>query len=68
MERYLKNGKPSFNLDDPNETWFSERLREAATKMEPLCITPTGFKSPINDSNPPDGPLFECQYYIVINC
>ncbi|KAF8811753.1 hypothetical protein BYT27DRAFT_7336033 [Phlegmacium glaucopus] len=56
MERYLKNGKPSFNLDDPDETWFSERLRGAAMKMEPLCITPTGLKSPTNDSNPPDYP------------
>ncbi|KAF8811750.1 hypothetical protein BYT27DRAFT_6437755 [Phlegmacium glaucopus] len=25
-------------------------------KMEPLCITPTGLKSPTDDSNPPDDP------------
>ncbi|KAF8801962.1 hypothetical protein BYT27DRAFT_7147022 [Phlegmacium glaucopus] len=43
-------------LDDPDETWFPERLREAAMKMEPLCITPTGLKSPTNDSNPPADP------------
>ncbi|KAF8811745.1 hypothetical protein BYT27DRAFT_7275921 [Phlegmacium glaucopus] len=54
MERYLPNSQPSLNLDDPDQTWFSERLREAAMKMEPLCITPTGLKSPTNDSNPPD--------------
>ncbi|KAF8811752.1 hypothetical protein BYT27DRAFT_7240181 [Phlegmacium glaucopus] len=56
MERYLPNSKISINLDDPDQTWFSERLREAAMKMEPLCITPTGVKSPTNDSNPPDDP------------
>ncbi|KAF8811757.1 hypothetical protein BYT27DRAFT_7183555 [Phlegmacium glaucopus] len=56
MERHLKNGKPSFNLDDPDETWFSDRLREAAMEMEPLCITPTGLKSPTDDSNSPDDP------------
>ncbi|KAF8811755.1 hypothetical protein BYT27DRAFT_6437794 [Phlegmacium glaucopus] len=55
-ERYRKNRKISINLDDPDETWFSDRLREAAMKMEPLCITPTGLKSPTNDSNPPDDP------------
>ncbi|KAF8811767.1 hypothetical protein BYT27DRAFT_7183565 [Phlegmacium glaucopus] len=55
-ERYHKNGEISIKLDEPDETWFSERLREAAMKMEPLCITPTGLKSPTNDSNPPDDP------------
>ncbi|KAF8801964.1 hypothetical protein BYT27DRAFT_7197678 [Phlegmacium glaucopus] len=43
IERYPKSTKTPFNLDDPDETWFSERLREAAMKMEPLCITPTGL-------------------------
>ena len=43
----------SHNLDDPDEKCFSDRLREAAMKTEPLCITPTGLKSPTNDSNPP---------------
>ncbi|KAF8811756.1 hypothetical protein BYT27DRAFT_7133739 [Phlegmacium glaucopus] len=56
MERYPMSTKISFNLDDPDEAWFSERLREAAMKMEPLCITPTGLKSPTNDSNPLDDP------------
>ncbi|KAF8805944.1 hypothetical protein BYT27DRAFT_7191752 [Phlegmacium glaucopus] len=51
-ERYRKDGKISTNLDDPDQTWFSESLREAAMKMEPLSVTPTGLKSPTNDSNP----------------
>ncbi|KAF8801562.1 hypothetical protein BYT27DRAFT_7198097 [Phlegmacium glaucopus] len=54
-DRYQNSeSDPSIN---PDQTWFSERLREAAMKMEPLCITPTGLKSPTNDSNPPDDPL-----------
>jgi len=46
---------PHLNLDQPND-WFPSRLRRAATEMEPLCITPTGLRSPTNDSNPPDDP------------
>jgi len=34
--------------------WFFNRLRDAAKEMEPLRITPTGLKSPTNDSNPPE--------------
>ncbi|KAF8799985.1 hypothetical protein BYT27DRAFT_7263373 [Phlegmacium glaucopus] len=37
----VSESEPSFNLDDPDETWFSDRLWEAAMKMEPLSITPT---------------------------
>ena len=46
---------PHLDLDLPND-WFPSRLRRTAMKMEPLCITPTGLKSPTNDSNPPDDP------------
>ncbi|KAF8811754.1 hypothetical protein BYT27DRAFT_7183548 [Phlegmacium glaucopus] len=56
VQRYLKNSNPSVNLDDPDQTWFSDCLREAATKMQPLCITTMGLKSPTNDSNLPDDP------------
>ncbi|KAF8804183.1 hypothetical protein BYT27DRAFT_7259620 [Phlegmacium glaucopus] len=55
-ERYFRITEPSFNLDDPDQKWFSRRLRKAAMKMEPLCITPTGLKSPTNDSKPPVDP------------
>ncbi|KAF8797432.1 hypothetical protein BYT27DRAFT_7204604 [Phlegmacium glaucopus] len=54
MEHYRKNGKISINLDDPDETWFSERLRDAARKMEPLCITPTAIKLRTWESANPD--------------
>ena len=55
--RYGKVNDPRFNLDNlANDPWFCNTLRDAARKMEPLCITPTGLKSPTNDSNAPDDP------------
>jgi hypothetical protein len=54
--RYRKVKDLRFNLDDPDDPWFRNHLRDAASKMEPHCITPTGLKSPTNDSNPPDDP------------
>ena len=44
------------NLDDPDEKWFPNFLRQTSSRMEPLCVTPTGLKSPTNDSQPPDDP------------
>ena len=45
---------PCRNLDDPDGKWFPALLRTAAMDMEPLRITPTGLKSPTNNSNPPN--------------
>ena len=42
------------DFDDPSEKRFPNFLRETSSTMEPLCITPTGLKSPSNDSKPPD--------------
>ena len=55
--RYPKDvGESCVILDDPDNPWFCRRLREAKN-MEPYCITPTGLKSPANDSHSPDGQM-----------
>ena len=35
-DRYRAVSQPSLNLDNPDETWFSDRRREAVINMEPL--------------------------------
>ena len=54
--RYRKVSDLRFNLDDLGGPWFRNHLRDAARKMEPHCLTPTGLKSPTNDSTPPNDP------------
>ena len=54
-DRYRADNQPSLNSDDPDETWFAGRLREAVMNMEPLCITPTALKSPNNSMIPDNG-------------
>ena len=40
------------DLDSPDDKQFSALLHRAAMEMEPLCITPTGLRSPTNNSKP----------------
>jgi hypothetical protein len=56
--RYHNVKDQRFNLDDSDDPWFRNHLRDsdAASKMEHYCITSTGLKSPTNDSKPPDDP------------
>ena len=51
---YIQPNESHPNSNDEDEQWFPNFLRETSSRMEPLCITPTGLKSPSNDSQPPD--------------
>lgn len=53
--RHSDEFEPLNELKEPDEG-FGGLLREAATALEPLCITPNGLKSPTNDSKPPADP------------
>jgi len=53
---YVEPNESHPDFDDPSEKWFPNFLRQTSSKMEPLSVTPTGLKSPTNDSKPPDDP------------